>query len=451
MPKVLPSAPEAEASLLGTMMIYPQASRIAIEEGIHEDDFFLESNRNVFLCAKELYQEGSPIDLTTLTTRLTDKNLLERSGGLDYLMKLSEAAVTSVNTKTYVGMIKDKAIMRRLIEAAETIADEGFSGQPDVDSYLDSAEKAILDISHARRTGEFKTSPEVMSAVVENIRKMQGTTSGITGYKTSLDVLDDTLHGLQRGDLIILAARPSMGKTAVALNLALNVAMNYQNQAVAIFSLEMGAEQLGMRLLSARSQIPGDKLRTGELNDDEMNRMTAKAEELRSLKIFIDDNPLSKVGEMTSKCRRLSAEHGLALVVIDYIQLITSDRRTAGENRQQEVSEISRSLKNMARELNVPVIALSQLSRSVEQRDDKRPRLSDLRESGAIEQDADVVMMLYRESYYNDQMRQETADKSESLEINIAKHRNGAVRRVNVAFTAQTNALNNIDYVNRGS
>ena len=265
--------------------------------------------------------------------------------------------------------------------------------------------------------------------------------------KTGFEALDNTLHGFQRGDLIIIAARPSMGKTAVALNVAMNVAMYQPDAAVALFSLEMGAESLGMRMLSAKSGIKADNLKTGQLSDDDWNRVNEAAGELRSAHIYIDDNPMTKVADIASKARRLQAEHkgGLSLIMIDYIQLITGDRRNAGENRQQEVSDISRGLKNVARELQVPVIALSQLSRTVEQRENKRPMLSDLRESGAIEQDADVVMMLYRDSYYNEAAKEEAEkNNSEQLEINIAKHRNGATRKIMLAFQANTNALFNI-------
>ena len=441
----LPSAPEAEASLLGTMMVYPGSARLAIEEGLMGDDFFIEANRNIYNAAYNLYREGSPIDLTTVSTRLTDLNLLEKSGGITYLTELLDAAVTSYNTKNYVNMIREKSLMRKMIDAAEKIIDEGMNGQPDVDEYLDASEKAIMEVSHNRHGGEFVSTPVLMNTVLANIHKMADAHSNVTGMKTGYDALDNTLHGFQPGDLIIIAARPSMGKTAVSLNLAMNVAMYQPEQAVAIFSLEMGAESLGMRLLSAKSQIRADALKTGQLSDTDWNRVNEAAGELRAAKIYIDDNPMCKVADIASKCRRLQAEQGLSLIMIDYIQLITGDRKSTGENRQQEVSDISRGLKNVARELGVPVIALSQLSRSVEQRENKHPMLSDLRESGAIEQDADVVMMLYRDSYYNEAAKEEAErTNNESLEINIAKHRNGATRKVYLAFQANTNSIFNI-------
>ena len=444
MPRQMPTAPEAEASLLGTMMVYHDAARTAMEEGIREDDFYTDANRRIFSAMVSLYNQGSPIDLTTVYTRLQDMNLLDQAGGIEYLTRISDAAVTSANTKSYVTMIHNKSITRQMITAAEAIVNNGFEGGEDVDAYLDASEKAVLDVSRNRKAGEFKTPQELVSSVLENIRQMSENNSEITGLKTGFRELDSTIHGLQRGDMIVVAARPSMGKTAVSLNLALNVALYNRPGAVAIFSLEMAAEQLEMRLLGARSHVHLEFLKTGRLSTDQWNAVNEAASDLAQSEIYIDDTPGIKMAEIFSKCRRLQADRGLNLVLIDYIQLISGSGGRS-ESRQQEVSEISRNLKALARELKVPVIALSQLSRTVEQRENKRPMLSDLRESGAIEQDADIVMMLYRESYY-DEAAKEEADKtgSERLEINIAKHRNGAVRKVYLAFEAPTNALYNI-------
>ena len=440
----MPSAPEAEASLLGTLMVYHDAARTAMEEGVSEDDFYTDANRRIFSAMVSLYNQGSPIDLTTVYTRLQDMNLLDQAGGIEYLTRISDAAVTSANTKSYVTMIHNKSITRQMITAAEAIVNNGFEGGEDVDAYLDASEKAVLDVSRNRKAGEFKTPQELVSSVLENIRQMSENNSEITGLKTGFRELDSTIHGLQRGDMIVVAARPSMGKTAVSLNLALNVALYNRPGAVAIFSLEMAAEQLEMRLLGARSHVHLEFLKTGRLSTDQWNAVNEAASDLAQSEIYIDDTPGIKMAEIFSKCRRLQADRGLNLVLIDYIQLISGSGGRS-ESRQQEVSEISRNLKALARELKVPVIALSQLSRTVEQRENKRPMLSDLRESGAIEQDADIVMMLYRESYY-DEAAKEEADKtgSERLEINIAKHRNGAVRKVYLAFEAPTNALYNI-------
>ncbi len=438
MPNTLPSAPEAEASLLGTMLVYSSSARTAIEEGLNEDDFYLDVNRRVFTAIQSLYHDGSPVDLATVSTRLKDQNQLDAIGGLQYLTVLSEAAVTSANTKNYVNLIHDKAIMRRLIEAAQEITAEGLQGQEDVNAYLDDSEKKILNVSRNRRTTAFRETQELVSSVVEGIRRMSEQHSDITGVKTGFDDLDRTTHGFQRGDLIILAARPAMGKTAVSLNLAMEAAVCQPSQAVCIFSLEMPAEQLAVRMLSARSGVTNDKLKTGNgLNDADWNKINEAASELKEANIYIDDSPSVKVADIFSKARHLQAEH---------IQLITGSSRGGDFNRQQEVSDISRNLKALARELKVPVIALSQLSRSVESRENKRPMLSDLRESGALEQDADIVMMLYREAYYDEQIKAE-ADKigRENLELNIAKHRNGQTRKVMFSFEPDVSKIMGVD------
>ncbi|MCR5230052.1 MAG: replicative DNA helicase [Solobacterium sp.] len=445
--RAMPSALEAEASLLGTMMVYGSAARTAVEEGLSEEDFYSDANRRIYRAMVSLYREGVPVDLATTSTRLKDTNDLDSVGGFAYLTTLTDAAVTSANTKSYVMMIHDKAVIRNMITAAEKIASDGLEGQPEVNDYLDEAEKAVLNISRNRRTTMFRETPELMNEVMDSIRRMSDNHSDITGIKTGFRDLDRLTHGFQKGDLIILAARPSMGKTAVALNLAMNIAAYQPQQAVAIFSLEMGAEQLAMRLLSARSRVEGDKLKTGRLaGNDEWNRVNEACATLKSSKIFIDDTPGLKTSEIFSKCRRLQADQGLSMVMIDYIQLITGSSSSKDASRQQEVSDISRNLKALARELQVPVIALSQLSRLVESRENKHPQLSDLRESGAIEQDADIVMLLYRDAYYNDEAKQLSEQTgSEELEINIAKHRNGATKRINLVFEPATNALMNLD------
>ena len=441
----MPAAPEAEASLLGTMMLYPSSARVALEEGLNEDDFFLEANRKIFLAVESLYKEGQHVDLTTTVTRLRDRGQLDAVGGFDYLTALSEAAVTSAATKGYVELVHDKAVMRKMIEAAQQIEEAGFEGQSDIDAYLDSAEKSVLEISRNRRTSAFLSPDEVFSDVLAHIQKMSESGSTITGLSSGFRDFDRITHGFQRGDLIILAARPSMGKTAVALNFAMQTADHNRNAgAVAIFSLEQPAEQIGMRLLSAKSRVNGDHIKTGRLSNDEWNAVNEAAVDLKNLNIYIEDTSTIKVSEIFSKCRQLQADKGLALVVIDYIQFISGSSTGREFNRQQEVSDISRSLKSLARELNVPVIALSQLSRGVEQRVDKRPMLSDLRESGAIEQDADIVMMLYRDSYYNEESKAQAKENgSEQLEINIAKHRNGETGRFFLAFEGSTNACMN--------
>ena len=444
----LPSAVEAEGALLGTMLVYTGASRIAIEEGLSEDDFYNEQYRMIFHAVESLSLDSITVDPVSVTTRLQDQGNFEKIGGNAMLVQLMASAVTSANTKAYVTILKEKALTRAMIEAGRTIAAAGMEGVENVDDYLDESEKSVLNVSRSRQAGEFHTTPELMNEVIDQIHRLSVQKTDVVGVRTGFTDLDHTTHGFQRGDLIILAARPSMGKTAVALNLAINVAGYQNNEAVAIFSLEMSAESLAMRLLSAKSRVAGDSLRTGRnLDNEKWNRISEASDTLSNVKIFIDDKSSVKVSEIFSKCRRLKNEHGLALVLIDYIQLIQGSSSGRSEvNRQQEVSEISRSLKSLARELDVPVIALSQLSRNVESREDKKPQLSDLRESGAIEQDADIVMLLFRKSYYDSDAKEEAERTgSEELEINIAKHRNGATRRINLAFEANTNALMNIE------
>lgn len=326
--RTMPSAPEAEASLLGTMMLYDRSARDAIEEGLSEEDFYVDVNRRIYHAALSLYREGKQVDLTSVSTRLKDTGELDTVGGIAYLANLTNAAVTSYNTKSYVQIIRDKALTRNMILACQKIAEEGLEGQTDVNAYMDEAEKAITDVSRNRRTTEFKSTPELMTGVLDQIHRMSDNRSDVTGIRTGFRDLDHLTHGFQPGDLIILAARPSMGKTAVALNLAMNIAAYQPDRAVAIFSLEMSAESLAMRLLSGRSRVPGDNLKTGRLDNDQWNRVNEAAASLRKNKIYIDDTSGIKTAEIFSKCRKLQAEQGLSMVLIDYIQLITGDRKS---------------------------------------------------------------------------------------------------------------------------
>ena len=331
-----------------------------------------------------------------------------------------------------------------MIETAELIAEEGFDTASDLDEVMDKAEREILNVTRSRRATDFKSSRDVVSNVMQELMKLRSMEGHITGVKTGYTDLDRVTNGFQRGDLIILAARPAMGKTAFALNLALNASF-YNSGAIAIFSLEMPAEALMKRILSAKSAVESSKLRSGNIRDDEFNKLNEAANELMATKLFVDDSSNVKISEVFSKCRKLRSEHGLDLVVIDYLQLISGSGRSSGDNRQQEISEISRSLKGLAREMECPVIALSQLSRSVETRPDKHPMLSDLRESGAIEQDADIVMFLYRDEYYNkDENSQEDAETTNTTDVDIAKHRNGATGRIQLAFQKNISAFYNI-------
>lgn len=445
MNRQMPSSLESEQSLLGTMLVYANSVSTAIEAGLNSSDFYLDGHRKIYSAIFDLQSEGKPVDMTTVTNRLNENKCLPQVGGIEYLMQLCDSAVTSANTKTYVEIIQNKAFMRNLIETSQMIAEEGLDGQSDVDDFLDSAEKRILSVTRTRRTSEFRTGAEVINSVLENIQKMSDNHSSITGVATGFKDLDRLTHGFQSGDLIILAARPSMGKTAFALNLGMNIAQLEPKKAIALFSLEMPAEQLISRILSAKSTVMGDHLKTGYLSTGEWNQLSEAVTELKGTKIFIDDTPGVRVSEVFSKCRKLQSEHGLSCIIIDYIQLLSGSGKT-GDNRQQEVSEISRNLKALARELKIPLIALSQLSRGVEARTDKRPMMSDLRESGALEQDADIIMLMFRESYYDDEKKEEAIKNGiETVEVDVAKHRNGATRRIDVAFKADINAFYNID------
>lgn len=437
MNRTLPHSLDAEKALLGATLMYPFTLKNASELGLLSEDFYAEAHRVIYNAMIDIMDAGKTVDGTSLISRLTDLTMLSRVGGADYIMELADNSISSANIKYYIEIIQDKAYMRNLILTAQKIAESGFHGAEDIDDMMDDAEKQILNVTRSRRTSDFKDTKETVTSVMDNITRMSEQKSNITGIKTSFRALDNTTNGLQRGDLIILAARPSMGKTAFAINLAIQVA-RHNHLPVAIFSLEMPAEQLITRMLSATSLVEGNKLRSGYLNNNEWNMLNEAAGELRNLPVYIDDTPSIKVGEIFSKCRKLSSEKGLGMIVVDYIQLISAAK--SSENRQQEVSEISRNLKALAREMKVPVIALSQLSRLVERREDKRPMLSDLRESGALEQDADLVWFLYRDDYYQ---KENTEGMQEKVEVDIAKHRNGPTRKIELAFDRNINAFYN--------
>ena len=446
MAKEMPHSIEAEQSILGAMLVYPSLVRTVVDQDLHAEEFYVEAHQRIFGCMMDLHENGQNVDVTTLITRLNDTSQLALVGGADYVIKLSDSAVSSANGVFYIDIIKQRHHLRRLIETAEKIAEEGFDSSSSLDDVLDHAEKEILEVTRSRRASEFQSSKEVVGRVIKELVALRESDNHITGVRTGYQDLDRMTNGFQRGDLIILAARPAMGKTALALNLGMYTALRNPG-AVAFFSLEMPAESLMKRLLSAKSQVEGNKLRGGNISDDELNRLNEAGNELGAAKIFIDDSASIKVSQIFSKCRKLMSEYGLSLIVIDYLQLISGSGRGGGDNRQQEVSEISRNLKILAKEMNCPVIALSQLSRSVEQRTDKQPMLSDLRESGAIEQDADIVMFLYREDYYKKTSEQEErSDINEVVDLNLAKHRNGSVGHVSLVFNKSISAFyNHID------
>lgn len=432
MAKELPNSQNLEQSLLGSLMVYPNVMAICQDLGLEAEEFYLPIHQRIFLALQDLNDAGKPIDLHTVIARLQDKEELEQAGGADYIIKLMDGAISPVNTHAYVETIKNKAQMRELILAADTIAENTYDSSEDIDTILDDAERSIMNVTRQRRGAEFESSQTIIERVMEELNRLKNM-EGITGIKTGYSDLDNYTNGFQRGDLIILAARPAMGKSALALNFASEVAKHNKEEAVAVFSLEMPTDSLMKRLLSAESNVESNKLRNGKLDNSDWSKLYEGGNRLSERKIFIDDTSSIKVSQIFSKCRKLKSEYGsLALIVIDYLQLITGTR---ADSRQQEVSDISRNLKILAKELDCPVIALSQLSREVEKRSDHRPQLADLRESGSIEQDADIVMFLYRENYYKKEEEDGEGQDTELVDLSLAKHRNGGLGDIKLVFT----------------
>lgn len=439
--KTMPQKIDAEQSILGSMFLSDRALQ-RILETINKDMFYLDSHKKIFEVIKNLADNKSPIDITTVTAELDKKKLLNQVGGVEYLTQIINSVPTAANAEEYVKIVEEKFLRRNLIEAGTEIANAGFSSTDDIGDILDDAEKKIFDVIRNRRGSEFKTIQDVLFKAQSDLEKLSSLKGEITGVPSGYTDIDKLTSGFHENELIILAARPAMGKTAFALNMAVNMALTHK-RSVALFNMEMGAEQLINRMLSSVGQIEGHKLRTGNLQHQDWKRVNEAISRLADTKIYIDDTPGITVSEMRAKCRRLAnSEDGLDCVIIDYLQLISGSSKYAGQ-RQQEVSEISRSLKTMAMELNVPVIALAQLSRSVESREEKRPLLSDLRESGSIEQDADIVAFLYRDDYYN----KETAidENTSRSEFIIAKHRNGPTATVNLVFKRDTSSFFNME------
>ncbi|RAL23389.1 replicative DNA helicase [Thermoflavimicrobium daqui] len=429
---------EAEQAVLGAILIEPSVL-IMVNERLRAEDFYRQGHQKLFQVMNDLAQKGEPVDLVTLTAELQDRKWLEEVGGVAYLTELAGIVPTAANVDYYAQIVEEKATLRRLIRTATQIAASGYSGGEDVADVINEAEKSILEISQRRVRGGFIPIGDVLMQSFEQIESMYNSPKGLKGTPSGFVDLDRMTSGFQKSDLIILAARPSMGKTAFALNVAQNVALR-AGQTVAIFNLEMSAQQLVMRILAAEANIDAQAFRTGNLKEEDWEKLTMAIGALSEAPIFIDDTPGVTVFDIRSKLRRLQAEHGLGLVLIDYLQLISG---RGVDSRQQEISEISRSLKLMAREFDVPVIALSQLSRAVEQRQDKRPMLSDLRESGSIEQDADIVAFLYRDDYYN-----EESEKKNIAEVIIGKQRNGPVGKVELLFLKNYNKFLSLEVKN---
>jgi len=423
--KLPPQNNEAEQSVIGAILIENEALLKSIEI-IHPEDFYRESHRLIFQSMIELFEKNEPADLITLTEHLRNKNKLEEVGGASYLTTLCDQIPTAANIEYYAKIVKEKAVLRRLISCATEIATRGYSNQDEVGELLDFAEKSIFDISEDQIKSSVYPLKEILKASFKTIEKLYNKKELITGVATGFTELDQITSGFQPSDLIIIAGRPSMGKTAFCLNIAQNAA--YESKIpIVIFSLEMSKEQLALRMLCSEARVDAHKMRSGFLTESDWPKLTRGAGRLSETKIFIDDTPGMGVLEMRAKARRLKSEHGLGMVIVDYLQLMRG--RSTIDSREQEISDISRSLKALAKELKLPVVALSQLNRRVEDRAVKKPQLADLRESGAIEQDADVILFLYRDEVYNP----DSQDKG-SAEIIIGKQRNGPTGEIRLAF-----------------
>ena len=431
--RVMPHSIEAEQSVVGAMLMDKDAITTA-GEIISGDDFYQASYGVIFDSMIELFNEGKPVDLITLQERLKEKDVPAEIASLEFVRDLVTAVPTSANVKYYAQIVADKSLMRKMIKLNESIENMCYAGKEPVESIMEQTEKSMFQLLQRRTTGDYVPIKQVVLNALDKIEKASKSKGTVTGIPTGFIDLDYKLSGFQPSDFILIAARPSMGKTAFVLNIA-----SKKKKAVAIFSLEMSKEQLVNRLFSLESQVDAQSLRTGNMKDSDWEKLIEGAGIIGQSKLIIDDTPGISISELRSKCRKYKLEHGLDIIIIDYLQLMTGSVGRSSESRQQEVSDISRQLKGLARELNVPVVSLSQLSRAVESRPDKRPMLSDLRESGAIEQDADVVMFIYRDEYYN-----KDSEFKKQAEIIIAKQRNGPVGTVNLAWLGEYTKFANL-------
>ena len=432
-----PHSIDAEQAVLGAIIINSRAIN-DVSSILLPGDFYREAHRIVFEAMLEMSYKGSPIDMLSLSEFLRDKNLFEKVGGVAFITHLSNISPSAATATYYAKIVKDKALLRNLINAASDIADSAFAGSDDIVNLLDNAERKVLAISASHDTGSAVPVKSLLKEAIGRIEMAYEAKGGLTGLPSGFDDLDRLTSGLQPSDLILLAARPSMGKTALTLNLAANVALR-KKKSVAFFSLEMSSIQLLMRLISSESGVDSKQIQRGDVSPDEWAAIMGACDNLYNAPLYIDDNSNINVAELRSRARRIQSEHGLDLIIIDYLQLMQGRHTGSNDNRQQEVADISRSLKSLARELKVPVIALSQLSRSVENRQIKRPMLSDLRESGSLEQDADIVMFLYREDYYV-----KDTENQNITELIVAKHRNGPVDTVRLFFDKEITRFRNL-------
>lgn len=434
--KIPPHSVEAEQSVIGSMIMDRDAIVVA-SEMISGEDFYNKQYGVLFETMRELNDKGMPVDLVTLQDKLKEKDVPPEVSSLEFVRDLITAVPTSANIKYYANIVAEKSTLRKLIRLNEEIANNCYAGKEDLETILSDTEHRIFKLVQRRNTDDFTPIRQVVMNAMDRIEAASKMKGSVTGIPTGFLDLDYKTAGLQPSDLILIAARPAMGKTAFVLNIAQHVAF-HQNKTVAIFSLEMSKEQLVNRMFSLESNVDAQHLRTGQLNDEEWEKLIESAGIIGRSNLFIDDTPGITIAELRTKCRKLSLENNLSMIIIDYLQLMSGSGRS--ESRQQEISEISRSLKGLARELNVPVLALSQLSRAVEQRPDKRPMMSDLRESGAIEQDADIIMFIYRDDYYN-----HDTDRKDIAEIIIAKQRSGAIGTVELAWLPKYTKFANLE------
>lgn len=440
--KTIPHSIEAEQAVLGSMFLTKYALQKALES-LNENLFYLDSHSKIFSCIHDLSEANIPIDIMTVSEELKKRQQLNTIGGIEYLTEVAKSVPTAANAEEYIKIVEEKAVLRRLIDEGTQIINEAYTSTNDINEILDYAETKILNVVKVRKGSEFRTIQDVLFKTQSDLERLSQNKGEMVGIATGFYKLDKITSGLKPHELIILAARPGMGKTALALNLATNIAIS--GKTVALFNMEMSAEQLVMRMLASVGQIEGGKLKSGNLKNDDWKRINEAISRLADTKMYIDDTSGMTINEIRAKCRRLaSTKDGLDVIIIDYLQLIQGSDRYKG-NRVQEVTEISRSLKTLAMELKVPVIALSQLSRSVEGkgRKDNRPILSDLRESGSIEQDADIVAMLHRDDYYD---REQLIDENTSrTTLIIAKHRNGPVTDIPLIFKTNTSTFTSVD------
>lgn len=436
--KIPPNDVEAEQAVIGSMLTDRDAVISAIEV-LKEEDFYREDNKTIYEAILNLYNRSEPIDIITLKAELTSMGMFDKIGGLEYIVGLPEKVPTTANVEKYISIVKEKSELRRLIKAANEIIEQGYDPTENIDDIMNSAEKKIFNIMQDKDQKSYSPIKDVLIDAFTELEQLYNQKQHITGVPTGFIDLDYKTAGLHNSDLILIAARPAMGKSAFALNIATNAALKAKVPAV-LFSLEMSKEQMVNRILCSEAMVDSNKVRTGKIDDDDWIKLADTMGDLSEAPIYIDDTPGISINEIRAKCRKLKLEKNIGLVVIDYLQLVQGSSKRAQGSREQEISEISRSLKILAKEINVPVIALSQLSRAPEQRPDHRPMLSDLRESGAIEQDADIVMFLYRDDYYNE----DSEDKG-LAEVIVAKHRAGSTGAVKLVWLGNYTKFANME------